>query len=840
MLRATVIMTVCFLFYKLFLQKATFYRLNRWTLLSCLVLSFALPLPAIPARWNWTSLIASPRHMLTATNALQGGSSVEQSSALAGDTRFAADKDPELIAAAAMIARAHEQQLEKAAMIRNAIARQNSPATQNGAARQTAASTTAMQNGAARQTAAKTTVTQNTSRNAANQNPAAAKNSAAFPLSLLLQLLGYAYLAGLFLFGLKFLLETARLCYRSFAHPAIREGRCRIVETSGNHGPCSFGNTIFINPSLYDAETCEQILIHEKIHVSGAHTLDLFLAELALVIQWFNPFAWLYRREVENNLEFLTDRSVLCRPEIERTAYQLSLLRVSLPHVAFNLTNNYSQSLLKRRIVMMNSKDSNRRTMWRYVALLPLLTGLVCAINRPAAMAQSVSPGKVESPTAYSAPSAAAIGDSAIRPASARPTAAPIIGNGASASPKVGSGASATPAPKPMVIDEGETAPVAPTATPTGAAAAITDILPSTDDLAPAAGPNVAGTPGSGIDLRQGSWFLTLEGDTLEFMLKAKNEEDSWQSTLRVKKSEIIPFPGTGPVAFKLVRDAGTMDFKGQFDGEQGYGHFQLTIDAAYFTALQKMGVSDMDSSREHVFFMLNISKEFVGMLQRNGYTPIDQRDIIMLAARKVDEPFLKYWKSSGVEEAGEARNLIMLKTFHVDADFVNGLRKAGYDHLTARELVSLKARHIDSAFLALLRKVGYDHLDRSEIRSLFAAHVTADFIQKFQDAGFKEIPVRTLVWLRYKNVSPDAMKSFRNLGYTDADLNQLAAMIDAGITPEFVAAFRKIGYDNIPLHELYTLKTTGVDADYVAKMKEKGFNSTDLNKYIRLKRDFN
>jgi beta-lactamase regulating signal transducer with metallopeptidase domain len=57
------------------------------------------------------------------------------------------------------------------------------------------------------------------------------------------------------------------------------------------------------------------------------------LAELALVFQWFNSFAWLYRKQVENNLEFLTDDSMINRRGIERTQYQLSLLKVSVPHL---------------------------------------------------------------------------------------------------------------------------------------------------------------------------------------------------------------------------------------------------------------------------------------------------------------------------------------------------------------------------------------------------------------------------------------------------------------------------------------------------------------------------
>jgi len=47
-LHVTVITTVCFLFYKLLLQKETFYRLNRWMLLGSIAVSFTLPLLPAP------------------------------------------------------------------------------------------------------------------------------------------------------------------------------------------------------------------------------------------------------------------------------------------------------------------------------------------------------------------------------------------------------------------------------------------------------------------------------------------------------------------------------------------------------------------------------------------------------------------------------------------------------------------------------------------------------------------------------------------------------------------------------------------------------------------------
>ena len=413
--------------------------------------------------------------------------------------------------------------------------------------------------------------------------------------------------------------------------------------------------------SLYDPETFQQILVHEKVHVSGGHTLDILLAELAVVFQWFNPFIWLYRREVENNLEFLTDRSVLEHPDIERTAYQLSLLRVSAPHLPFSITNNYNQSLLKRRIVMMNSQHSARYTIWKYFVLLPIMTLLVCILNKPAALGQS-SAAKADQPPGVTAKAqvAATTSDIAVRPVKAHSstvTNARVTGTVAAGDPTAG-----------------ET--VNTSGTITANIATVTSIpdtsLPHFTD---------------NRDLRQGSWFLTVDSDNMEFILRAQYGENSWQSSFTVKKSELNPYPGQGTVEFKLVREAGTMSFKGQFDGERGLGQFQFQPDQGYYDAIRKMGVDDQENGREHSFFLLNIKKDFISMLNRNGYTPIEQRDVVGLAARKIDEPFLKYWKTSGVEDAGEVRSLFTLKALHIEPDYVEELKKAGYTHLTVRQL---------------------------------------------------------------------------------------------------------------------------------------------------------
>ncbi|HMI60170.1 MAG TPA: M56 family metallopeptidase, partial [Puia sp.] len=717
------------------------------------------------------------------------------------------------------------------------------------------------------------------------------------------------------LFGINFLLQLAVLLYQSYANPVIWDGRFRIIETDGNRAPCSFGNTIFINPAAYDWETYNQILIHEKTHVSGRHTVDILLAEIAVVLQWFNPIAWWYRREVENNLEFLTDESVLLHEEVERSAYQLSLLRVSAPHLPFSITNNYNQSLLKRRIVMMNSKRSSRHTVWKYFFLLPIFTVLVCVLNKPAVYGQQSKPasgktGKKAAQAAKADPAAqatpAAAADVATPPNAAKPAEQDTAARPGSASGGSGtsSGAGVSGSNVRGSFNEGFSsdfviepiAPISLTATTVTFApviamdarpAMVTRVEPVMA-MTLSAEPVVLASPRvsvrtnlslSGIsvdadsyvdDLTEGSWFITTTDGKLWFELKAEEDDHSWSHSMTVEKTEVNPFPGMGNVSFKLVRDAGTMTFTGQFDGQQGFGHFHFQADEAYFKAMAQMGVEELDSHRQIAFFLSNVKKDYASMVVHNGYPHVRARELVSLSAMHIDQEFIQYWRGAGLAETDEPRTLITLKAQNIDKSYLEELKAAGYDHLTARELASLKSQQIngayvrsmgrrrdneaipvrelisykamkiDSDYLASLRKLGYTDLEPREVTSLYSMHITADFIKGFQDLGYKEIPVRDLMTLKAMKITPDFVKGFRDIGYEDISPSRLGSLKSMGITPEFVGEFKKIGFDNIPLSMLPSLKSMGVNAEYISKMREKGFVSKDLNKYIRLKNDFN
>jgi rhodanese-related sulfurtransferase len=970
-LHVTVITTICFLFYKLLLQKETFYRLNRWMLMGCLAVSFGLPLLPVPQAWSWRYAWQEQKMALRPEDRKEQSPAKDMTD---GQYRGQAmgDLDGQKLAMTSSHL-ADRETSSRPVKQENSLhhvkqekvnPRHGHAAVQAAGAEATRATQLApagWQESAAESRAAgwqpegqsTTSGYQVTSVAAATAKinpgtPVVRLFSLAF-LFFALQWFFYAYLFGALLFGGNFLLQLAVLLYQSYARPVIRDGRFRIVEINGNRAPCSFGNTIFINPANYDWDTYNQILIHEKIHVSGRHTVDILLAELAVVLQWFNPFVWLYRREVENNLEFLTDASVLLHQEVERSAYQLSLLRVSAPHMPFSITNNYNQSLLKRRIVMMNSKSSSTHTVWKYFFLIPLLTGLVCALNKPAALGATNNGNGLIAGNGASgwwsgsgnASPLSWLGLATPKPADLAPFADTTVhpvssGKGRSKSDTTTSGEGYSysyeediapmpqiqvapvvviPEPSPIIVDPSPAINVTlndqlnmqldqqvmanvqfglPKDVQFGLTKEMQMGLARSKfkniDVQVDAAPGPVSIMKSedfrlevrGIgdtDLLDGSWFATSSNDKLSFELRAEREDHSWNSTLWVEKGEINPFPGQGNVEFKLVREAGTMDFKGQFDGQEGFGHFHYTPNESYYTGLKQMGV-EMDEDRSRMaFFDINVKKDYVDMLIHNGYPHISERDLISFAAMKIDKDFIAYWRGSGYDEADNPRNLITLKAIKMDRAYVDELKAAGYKDLPihdlislksmhidgayirslgtgkdgepipVRELISYKSMHIDSSYITEMRKLGYADLPRHDVISLYSMHVSPAYVKGLQDMGYKDIAPHDLTSLKAMDITPEYIKEFKDIGYNNLDTRQLTTLKSMHITPEYIKGFADIGYKDLETHQLTSFKAMGITPEFIKGFKDLGYTDLSANELGSLKsmnitpdfvRDFN
>ena len=165
------------------------------------------------------------------------------------------------------------------------------------------------------------------------------------------------YIAGILALSVRLIVQAISLYLIILRTPEKTVNGIRIKCMKNKSGPFSFFNWIFLNPDNVKEEEMNEILTHEMAHVRQKHSIDVIISELVNICCWINPFAWLMKREVRLNLEFLADRKVM-DAGFATKSYQYHLLGLTYSH-KYGLSNNFNFSHLKQRIIMMNKKKTN-------------------------------------------------------------------------------------------------------------------------------------------------------------------------------------------------------------------------------------------------------------------------------------------------------------------------------------------------------------------------------------------------------------------------------------------------------------------------------------------------
>ena len=187
---------------------------------------------------------------------------------------------------------------------------------------------------------------------------------------------GITYGIGILIFLVKFAFDFYSLSKVLKGKTIQKQADFKFIDVTVNVSPFSYFNYIVYNSSLYSDTQLENILEHEKVHSAQNHTVDVLISRLFCIVFWVNPLVWLYKKAIVQNLEFIAD-SEASKNISDKKAYQLTLLKITTQENCVAITNHFYQSLIKKRIVMLNKNQSNKRNYWKYVFVLPLLGAFV-------------------------------------------------------------------------------------------------------------------------------------------------------------------------------------------------------------------------------------------------------------------------------------------------------------------------------------------------------------------------------------------------------------------------------------------------------------------------------
>ncbi len=677
-LNVALILAGCFLFYKLLLHKETFFPLNRFVLLCCLLLSFSLPLIPIPQQFS-----------LRKANT---------------ETPFLEPKSP----------------IQTTRNIKVS------------------------------------TATQTTKPIVSKEAPQA---KSFFKDIALLDIIFWVYWLGVTVFGINFLFQLCMLLYKSYSRPFIQDGRFRIVELSGEQAPCSFANNIFINPDKYDWDTYSQIILHEKIHIQQGHSYDIILAELALIFQWFNPFAWFYRKAMEDNLEFLTDNELLAHSDIEPTSYQMSLVKVSAPNFPASLTTNYNQSILKKRLLMMNSKKSNINSTWKYLCIVPLLLVFVSLFNEPVAL------GKLATTNAKNNNKFMQISNK-------------------------GTWFATIKKDKISIRFEDEDS----------------DNNYSNHDFSLNDFKNLPTT-------EKGTFSLTREAGTIQFTGKFDgnagmgnyefNADDTFFTFL--EKEGVKSNKEKDAMVFYLVNLK--KDYVNMLKS-QGYVNIYkdnliplaaLGVTKEYIVGLKNAGLSDLSLQDLVPLKALNVDAAFIADIKNSGYKNITANKLITLKAQGIDGQFLKDARNAN-EASEKARPTtaanktpkINTRTDHKtngdDDDDMNGYAELGM-------AIAKKAMNITPEYVKSFDAAGFK-FSEEELIAMKALGITPEYCKSFDRLGMGKLSSESFISMKALGLNASDYTEYQKLGFKSLTIEEVVGARATGTTPIFISEMKKKGYN--------------------------------------------
>lgn len=145
-----------------------------------------------------------------------------------------------------------------------------------------------------------------------------------------------------------------------------------LIENEDSDSPFSFMNNIVYNPKLFSTRELGDILNHEKEHSRQKHSYDIILIEIYRAINWLNPVAWLFKKAIVQNLEFLADTRAIQKANSSAN-YQKTMLKLSITSTQIQLTNNFYDSLIKKRITLINTNKSKKVNLMKSLLVVPAI-----------------------------------------------------------------------------------------------------------------------------------------------------------------------------------------------------------------------------------------------------------------------------------------------------------------------------------------------------------------------------------------------------------------------------------------------------------------------------------
>ncbi len=389
-----------------------------------------------------------------------------------------------------------------------------------------------------------------------------------------------------------------------------------------------------------------------------------------------------------------------------------------------------------------------------------------------------------------------------------------------------------------------------------------------------------------------GFWSAEVKND--EVCVNFTSRGDGWnmQTNKCFAKANFSALP-TQESDFQLIKEAGTVIFKGKFEGNEGYGKYTFAPNEDFKSYLEKeLSIAKLKDVDLFHLFTSNINKDYIAFLKQNGFNKITKSQLIQLAIHNVNDDLLKeYFATFSKNELSidkliqfrihglegnyirDMRNIFpkisadelvqgsihgvtsdFIKELHdanvpfdafdqvvqfrihgVDGDFAERMNKANKTPLQADELVNAKIHNVEPEEVEKMQASSDKKLTANDLQNFSIHNITPEFIDEMNNTGFGKLNVDRLTAAKIHGITPEWAKQMK-ASYPKMSFDQLTGFKIHDVSSEFVASFNQLGYANLSMDNLMAFKIHGVNPNFIKEFKDMGFSNLSADKLIAFK----
>jgi hypothetical protein len=251
----------------------------------------------------------------------------------------------------------------------------------------------------------------------------------------------------------------------------------------------------------------------------------------------------------------------------------------------------------------------------------------------------------------------------------------------------------------------------------------------------------LAAAPIAAAQNAEGTWTATKQDGAALHLSIIWQPSSQWGQSIPLAElpglSEgEIAVPASGPVRFRLEREAGTFELDGVFQDGRGTGHFRFQPNRGFASTLRSLGIQEADDLDDHQLMRLALARVTAGSVRE--FRDLDYQGLTV-------------------------RDLVRMAVHGVTPEFVRELDAAGYSGLDVRELTRFRIHGVTADFVRELDALGYHGLSEGDLVRFRVHGVTPSFIREMRELGLADLSPRTLVRMRIHGIDRELVRSRRS-----------------------------------------------------------------------------